>query len=432
MLVSVFTPSHDPTWLPECLKSMLMQSYQGWEWVIVPNGKGAAEVQAWAEQAAATEPRIKIKPWTGTNNNIGQLKRFACQQSVGELLMEFDHDDTLTHDCLQQVVDTYKAADCGQPIFVWSDDVTLRADGTSVTYGEYWGWENYPWFYRGKTYHVNRHHGIHPRALCEILYSPDHVRVWNRKAYEMSGGHDASLRYCDDHLLMIKTYLCGAEFVRTPQPTYFHRLRKDNTSVAHVDAIQALSRRHRDIYLRDLIHEWVRRNDYLMYDLGGAHNCPKDYIPIDPHLPDGVGISKSVFEVDFEPNSVAVFRAHDFLEHIPAGQVPALMNKLYDALMPGGWLLTHTPAVEDNDGRVGRGAYQDPTHCSYWSTNNTWYYTNKELAKYVPEIRCRFQSVVLENFYPSQWHHTHHIPYIRWDSCALKKENAYWPGEKLI
>lgn len=432
MLVSVFTPSHNPTWLPDCLKSLKRQTYQNWEWVIVPNGPGLEAVRQWAEHAAETEPRIRIRLADEKSQNIGMLKRLACATCTGELFVEFDHDDVLTHDCLQLVVDAYKAADFGQPIFIYSHDVTLEEDGTSSTFSSKYGWTHENWVYRGKTYVYNKQFSIHPRSLCEILYAPDHVRVWNRKAYEMSGGHDVRLRYCDDHLLMIKTYLCGAEFIEIKQPTYFHRLRKNNTCIPNVEGIQQLSRNHRDEYLRDLVHEWARRNDYKMYDLGGAHNCPDRYIPIDPHLPEGKGISKNIFEVDIEPNSVGVFRAHDFLEHIPGPQIPQLLNKLYDALVPGGWLLTMTPAVEDNDGRVGRGAFQDPTHVSYWSTNNWWYYTDKDFAKYIPEIRCRFQAATMGTYYPSDWHAEHHIPYVRADLCALKKENTHWPGLVLI
>ncbi len=433
MLVSVFTPTHNPRFLAECFKSLTMQTHREWEWIIVPNGEGLKAATELAKSFAEQDERVRVFPYAGESKNIGCLKRMACEVATGELLMEYDHDDTLTRECLAEIVKAYKRVSCGQPVFIYSDDAALNADGTSNLFGTHWGWEHYDWNYRGKSYGINRGFDITPRSLCEILYCPDHVRVWNRIAYERSGGHDPNLPVADDHLLMIKTYLCGAEFVKLAEPVYFYRVRKDNTCVPRVNEIQALSRQHRDIHLRDLIHEWVRRNDYPMYDLGGAHGCPKDYLPIDPHLPEGVpGLSKSVFEVDFEPNSVAVFRAHDFLEHIPSTQIPALMNKLYDALMPGGWILTQTPSTEDSQGRVGRGADQDPTHVSRWNTNSTWYYTNRNQAQYVPEIRCRFQSVCLGYFFPSKWHEQHRIPYMRWDACALKDGNRHWPGEKLI
>lgn len=441
-MISVFTPCHNPTWLRGCYESLQQQTHKDWEWIIVPNGEQAPAVIELATMFANTDERVRIVPWTGENVGdkvgIGALKRFACDQATGELFLELDHDDKLTSDCMAQVAKAYEAADCGQPIFIWSEDVALEEDGSTCTFGAYWGWAQYKWVYKGKSYAINKAHDITPRSLCEILYCPDHVRVWNRKAYELAGGHDPELPFCDDHLLMIKTYLCGTEFIKLPRPTYIYHRRKNNTCVPNVDAIQALSRKHRDVYLRDLVHEWTRREGLKMYDLGGAHNCPDGYIAIDPHWqpdpkkPERTGLSKSVFEIEFEPNSVGVFRAHDFLEHIPAGQIPALMNKLYDALVPGGWILTQTPSVECPDGRVGRGAFQDPTHCSWWSTNNTWYYTNREQAQYVPEIACRFQSVVLGTFFPSEWHEQHHIPYMRWDACALKHENSYWPGPKLI
>ena len=113
--------------------------------------------------------------------------------------------------------------------------------------------------------------------------------------------------------------------------------------------------------------------------------------------------------------------------HIPPAQRSQALSYIWQSLVPGGWLLTMTPAVCDDDGRCGRGAYQDPTHVSFWSSNNAWYFTKKTHAKFVPEIRCRFQSVRLSNGYPSEWHREHLIPYVVWDAAALKP-GVYWPG----
>lgn len=58
-----------------------------------------------------------------------------------------------------------------------------------------------------------------------------------------------------------------------------------------------------------------------------------------------------------------------FYWHCPKAEhehcVVGLMNAIYRALVPGGWLLTATPSTD------GRGAFQDP-HCSFWN-NSFWY-----------------------------------------------------------
>jgi len=43
-----------------------------------------------------------------------------------------------------------------------------------------------------------------------------------------------------------------------------------------------------------------------------------------------------------------------------------LMNAIYRALVPGGWLLADNPFTD------GRGAFQDPTDCSFWNVPNSF------------------------------------------------------------
>ena len=51
--------------------------------------------------------------------------------------------------------------------------------------------------------------------------------------------------------------------------------------------------------------------------------------------------------------------------------VVELMNAIYRALVPGGWVLAATPSTD------GRGAFQDPTHCSFWNVPNSFWYNRK-------------------------------------------------------
>jgi O-antigen biosynthesis protein len=40
-------------------------------------------------------------------------------------------------------------------------------------------------------------------------------------------------------------------------------------------------------------------------------------------------------------------------------------------LVPGGWLLAATPSTDV------RGAFQDPTNCSFWNVPNSFWYNRK-------------------------------------------------------
>jgi SAM-dependent methyltransferase len=59
-------------------------------------------------------------------------------------------------------------------------------------------------------------------------------------------------------------------------------------------------------------------------------------------------------------------RAHDIFEHLPSKTHP--MNEAWRVLKPGGILDLFIPTTD------GRGAFQDPTHVSFWTPNDLFYY----------------------------------------------------------
>jgi hypothetical protein len=64
------------------------------------------------------------------------------------------------------------------------------------------------------------------------------------------------------------------------------------------------------------------------------------------------------------------------------------MKELYRVLAPGGYALIQVPSTD------GRGAFQDPTHVSFWNENSFLYYTNRDWAQYI-DTPVRFQAMRL-------------------------------------
>ncbi len=448
MKTSVYTPTHKPKYLAELLACLRNQTHQDWEWVVVPNGMEYPAITEHLKQLAADDKRIKIFPYTNCTSSVGFLKKFACSKATGDLLVEVDHDDVITEDCLEQLVT--RATANPNAGFFYSDSVTCSFSGASQTFLRDYGWRQYQWQYKGKMYEVNKSFPVNARSVCEILYAPDHVRAWTREAYDKAGGYNESFALADDHELMIRTYLAGIECEHIQKPLYLHRLDNQTTSQTNLPEIGRISNRLCDKNLHPLVKEWCRRESLPMIDLGGAHDCPAGYIPLDRDLSHASDtfikirndrvwpkqFGGDVFTtLDAMPDdSVGCFRAYDFLEHIAASQMIEFMNLLYAKLVPGGFLLSHTPAICDDQGKAGRGAFQDPDHKSFWSSNNTWYFTNRDQAKYHNgAICCRFQNVRLANWYPNDWHATHLLPYLVWDAMALKDDDGhYYPGYKNI
>jgi len=103
------------------------------------------------------------------------------------------------------------------------------------------------------------------------------------------------------------------------------------------------------------------------------------------------------------------------------------MKEAYRCLCPMGWFLTQTPSTD------GRGAFQDPTHIAFWNSNSFWYYTKRDQAKYIG-TPVRFQGNRIKNFYPTEWHKTHNILYVKADLIRLPEQslNIRVPGEIMI
>ena len=70
----------------------------------------------------------------------------------------------------------------------------------------------------------------------------------------------------------------------------------------------------------------------------------------------------------WEDSSVDEIVAHDIIEHLPDKILT--MNEAYRVLKHGGLFKVIVPTTD------GPGAFQDPTHVSYWHRNSFWYYTH--------------------------------------------------------
>jgi predicted SAM-dependent methyltransferase len=68
----------------------------------------------------------------------------------------------------------------------------------------------------------------------------------------------------------------------------------------------------------------------------------------------------------WKDESVEELRAYDIIEHLP--DKIHTMNEAWRVLKPGGMFDIIVPTTD------GRGAWQDPTHVSFWNRNSFWYH----------------------------------------------------------
>ena len=79
MLLSLFTPTHKPTHLPEAYHSLKQQNLKDWEWVILPNGNNVV-----IPEEIQRDKRVRIVTGGENLHNVGALKRKACDAASGD------------------------------------------------------------------------------------------------------------------------------------------------------------------------------------------------------------------------------------------------------------------------------------------------------------------------------------------------------------
>lgn len=400
--LSVFTPSHRPRYLNECYASLAAQTYSDWEWIVLLNGGGGT----W--RPPVDDERIKVLRDRSVKG-VGAAKRAACAVAEGEVLVELDHDDLMASTCLERVADAFES-DPGAAL-VFSDFAQIGEDGSrnDDRFDLSYGWVYDEVEVDGNTYLRCNALQASPHNVAYIWYAPNHVRAFRRGIYEQVGGYDASLEVLDDQELMTRLYGAG-HFHHIPECLYFQRVHPGNTQIRpRTNAfIQAQTVAYYQQSINDLMHAWCKRAGLaeigvrIPGTIGTDRPQPDTVIDLDVQNP----------AIALPQNSVGAIHAIEVLQHLP--DRAAFFNECYRVLAHGGAVLTETPSTD------GRGAFQDPSHVSFWNENSFWYLTQAALRPSIPDLTGRFQISHIRTYHPTAWHEQVNISYVQANLLAVK------------
>lgn len=370
MKVSIFTPTHDPKYLPEIWEELRGQDF--YEWVIVSQNCQVPDFK---------DERVKVIqiPKVG-DHYVGSLKRFACQMCTGDILLELDHDDILLPGAIDAVKEAFSDKSIG---FVYSNFANFTGDfWKTERYAEAYGWQYRPFEYKGHQLDEVVSFDPTAAAVSRIWFAPNHLRAWRTNVYNKIGGH-RDMRVMDDGELLIRTYL-ATRMKRIDKCLYLYRISDANTWKKNQDEIQKVT--------MDCYHEAIRLlalresklNGLLALDLGGRFNCHPGFQSVD--LKDADIIADLNKKWPWKDGSVGVVIANDVFEHLT--DKLHVIKELYRVLAPGGYAFIRVPSTD------GRGAFQDPTHVCYYNENSFYYYVEEKFAKYI-DTPVRFQAMRL-------------------------------------
>jgi glycosyltransferase involved in cell wall biosynthesis len=407
MKFSLITPSHRyQTYFDELYKSIVEQTYSNWEWIVYLNGEFKRDQLS---EEILNDQRVKIFEVYDGNTNIGYVKNKAFFLGTGDILVEVDHDDILLPNCLEELAKAFEEnPDCG---FVYSDDATYHMQDGFIPYGSGYGWTHREFEWNGKKLTAMNSFEPSSHSVSYIWYAPDHVRAWRKEVYEKIGGHNVELSICDDHELMIRTYL-ETKFHHIPEVLYVYRITGDNSWLERCDAIQIKTKELHNQYAQLLAEKDADLKGLMKIDLGGGLFPREGYTTIDQEDAD---ITCDLNEgIPLPDNSVGVINASHLIEHLR--DPIKTMREIHRVLVHGGWAFIEVPSTD------GRGAWQDPTHVSYWNENSFWYYTKQSHAQFIRNKDIKFSCMRLET---NWW--DHNIAVVNTHLVAVKNGVRY-PG----
>lgn len=209
-LFSIFTCTYNTGQekLDRLYNSLLSQTYNNWNWFILDDSTNDETIQILNNYK---DPRITILKNPKNVGVIGYNKHVIAMACDGDYLVEVDHDDELTSDCLfylNKAFETYPDSD-----FAYSRALELSGKNKiPIIYGDYWGWgegETAVELIENKWYTYSESPAVNPYSIRTIYAQPNHVRCWKKEFYHKIGGHNVELSVLDDMDILIRTFLYG-------------------------------------------------------------------------------------------------------------------------------------------------------------------------------------------------------------------------------
>jgi glycosyltransferase involved in cell wall biosynthesis len=388
---SVITPTHDPDNIPfllETFESLCEQTHVNWEWILFINNKFLPQL---VPKIIKEHPKVSIYHAYIDTPNLGAIKKAAFSLGTGDVLVELDHDDMLVPDCLEKLNIAYQNDEIG---FVYSDCAVLHMKDEFIPYDSAHGWTHGSFTWKGKKLTAMNSFAPSSQSLSYIWYAPDHIRTWRKTHYDEIGGHNPDMFVCEDHELCIRSYLTTKmHFI--PEPLYVYRITGNNTSINKRNSeIQQKTKELHAQYAQKLAEKDAKDRNLLCVDIGGGLNPYANYMSID--LRKDADIVHDLNDgIPLPDNTVGVLNASHILEHLHDKN--KIMAEIHRVLAPGGWAFIQVPSTD------GRGAFQDPTHVSYWNENCFLYYTDAYLANFIDNKSIRFQEYRRQTYFPNEW-----------------------------
>lgn len=239
MKFSIITPIYntDQDVLARTWSSLKSQEHSDWEWIVWDDSTNDF---AWRQiYGFASDERFKISMHKSHvhSGSIGQIKRQLGMVANGDIIVELDHDDELTPDCLTELEWAFSDPEVG---FAFSNWCEILPDGQSGIYPKGWafGYGSEYWSDQYGVWVMSAPE-LNSTTMGHIVSAPNHVRAWRASVYRALNGHSPQLTVADDYELVVRTFL-STKCVHIPKLLYKQYIGPSTAQRTRNDLIQTL------------------------------------------------------------------------------------------------------------------------------------------------------------------------------------------------
>jgi hypothetical protein len=205
---TVYTPCFNTPYndFMRLYNSLCNQTYGSWEWYILDDSNDGVGIENYVNEV--NDFRIRCIKNITNHGNVGYNKRILSMSAINEYLLEVDHDDELTPNCLEKIHEAFiKYPECG---FCYSNCLEIGENNRPIIYGDGWGLgqgDTITMPVYGAHQEVNWQCSINEASIRHIVSAPNHIRCWRSNVYRKIYGHNYNYSIADDYEIVVRTFL---------------------------------------------------------------------------------------------------------------------------------------------------------------------------------------------------------------------------------
>ncbi|WP_280672796.1 MULTISPECIES: glycosyltransferase family A protein [unclassified Dysgonomonas] len=260
-IISIIVPCYNQAqYLPETLQSVLKQSLQNWECIIVNDGS-PDNTEEVALEWCGKDARFKYQK--KENGGIASARNYGIEHSTGKYILPLDSDDLISEDYAKEAVEVLDTDPSVKIVFA-------RAELFGELNGE---WDLLPYSYTNELFIRNCIH-------CSA--------VFRRSDYDKTTGYNSNMKKgWEDYDFYLSLLEPDDKVFKIDKVHFYYRIKEVSRNAGVTESIEAelrlqLFRNHQEAYLKYMdpieMYRQLRRLELIeqstQYKVGGMVLAP--------------------------------------------------------------------------------------------------------------------------------------------------------------